>query len=94
MDYLTDKDYNEIAQKAYKLDPKENSSKEQLYKGSLIEVGNRQFQVIDAIGNSAEPTENSMQAMAVAPVDDQGNVDYNQVVVSYVGTNFGEKKIF
>lgn len=92
MDYLTDKDYNEIAQKAYKLDPKENSSKEQLYKGNLIEVGNRQFQVIDAIGNSAEPTENSMQAMAVAPVDDQGNVDYSQVVVSYVGTNFGEKK--
>ena len=33
-----------------------------------------------------------MQAMAVAPVDDQGNVDYSQVVVSYVGTNFGDKK--
>ncbi|WP_304948583.1 hypothetical protein [Streptococcus sinensis] len=47
MDYLTDKDCNEIAQKAYKLDPKENSSKEQLYKCNLIEVGNRQFQVID-----------------------------------------------
>lgn len=34
MDYLTEKDCNEIAQKAYKLDPKEK-----LYKGNLIEVG-------------------------------------------------------
>lgn len=89
---LTDKDYNIISKKAYSLDPKEYKAEEQYGVGKEFDVNGRKFRVIDAIGNSAEPTENSMQAMAVAPVDDQGNVDYSQVVVSYVGTNFGDKK--
>ena len=28
-----------------------------------------------------------MQAMAVAPVDKNGNVDYSHVVIAYAGTN-------
>ena len=31
-----------------------------------------------------------MQAMAVAPVDKNGNVDYSQVVIAYAGTNFAD----
>lgn len=49
MDYLTDKDCNEIVQKPYKLAPKE-----QLYKGDWIEVGNRQFKVTDASAESVK----------------------------------------
>ncbi|ORP06944.1 triacylglycerol lipase, partial [Streptococcus mitis] len=32
-------------------------------------------------------TSNGMQAMAVAPVDKNGNVDYSHVVIAYAGTN-------
>lgn len=92
MSKITEKDYKEIARTAYKFDPDNYKSEQQIKIGDSIDINGRQFQVIDAIGNSAEPTENSMQAMAVAPVDNQGNVDYSQVVVSYVGTNFGDKK--
>lgn len=88
---ITDADYNKIATRVYEIDPVDNPDK-QLSVGETIDINGRQFQVIDAIGNSAEPTDNSMQAMAVAPIDDKGNVDYSQVVVSYVGTNFGDKK--
>lgn len=88
---ITDADYNKIATYVYEIDPVDNPDK-QLSVGETIDINGRQFQVIDAMGNNAEPTDNSMQAMAVAPIDSQGNVDYSQVVVSYVGTNFGDKK--
>ncbi|KXT79360.1 hypothetical protein STRDD11_02307 [Streptococcus sp. DD11] len=87
---ITDKDYRRIVTYAYEVDPVDNPDK-QLSIGENIDVNGRQFQVIDATGNSAEPTDNSMQAMAVAPLDANGNVDYSQVVVSYVGTNFSDK---
>ncbi len=33
-----------------------------------------------------------MQAMAVAPLDEKGNVDTSQVVISYAGTNTSDFK--
>ena len=33
-----------------------------------------------------------MQAMAVAPLDEKGNVDTSQVVISYAGTNKSDCK--
>ena len=33
-----------------------------------------------------------MQAMAVAPLDEKGNVDTSQVVISYAGTNTSDVK--
>ena len=42
-----------------------------------------QFQVLKVKDN----TENGMQAMAVAPVDKNGQVDYSEVVIAYAGLN-------
>ena len=47
-------------------------------------VGNDRFKVIS---KPVDNTSNGMQAMAVAPVDKNGNVDYSHVVISYAGTN-------
>ncbi len=47
-------------------------------------VGNDRFKVIS---NPIDNTSNGMQAMAVAPVDKNGNVDYSHVVIAYAGTN-------
>ena len=47
-------------------------------------VANDRFKVI------SKPIDNTsigMQAMAVAPVDKNGNVDYGHVVIAYAGTN-------
>lgn len=91
MNSITDADYRKIADEVYKLDPIKQKNKDLQRKiGDLVDVNGRQFQVIDAIGNSAEPTTNNMQAMAVAPVDVNGNVDYSEVVIAYAGTNFGD----
>ncbi|MEX2785729.1 hypothetical protein AB3331_11280, partial [Streptococcus sp. H49] len=45
------------------------------------------FKVIEAIGNSANPTSNGMQAMAVAPIVD-GEPDTSQIVIAYAGSHF------
>ncbi|MHC4024659.1 hypothetical protein [Streptococcus sp. KHUD_018] len=77
---ITEKDYRYIADDVYKVDAlKVNRpySKDDL-------VGNDRFKVITKpIDNSS----NGMQAMAVAPVDKNGNVDYSHVVIAYAGTN-------
>ena len=39
------------------------------------------------ISKPIDNTSNGMQAMAVAPVDKNGNVDYSRVVIAYAGTN-------
>ncbi|WYK02114.1 hypothetical protein A5821_003257 [Enterococcus sp. 7F3_DIV0205] len=48
----------------------------------------QKYKVLKAEDN----TDNGMQAMAVAPVDDAGNVDTSQVVIAYAGTNFSDAK--
>ena len=47
-------------------------------------VANDRFKVIS---KPIDNTSNGMQAMAVAPVDKNGNVDYGHVVIAYAGTN-------
>ena len=77
---ITEKDYRYIADDVYKVDAlKVNRpySKDDL-------VGNDRFKVIT---NPIDNTSNGMQAMAVAPVDKKGNVDYSHVVIAYAGTN-------
>ena len=42
---------------------------------------------LKVISKPIDNTSNGMQAMAVAPVDKNGNVDYSHVVIAYAGTN-------
>ena len=77
---ITEKDYRYIADDVYKVDALKVSrpySKDDL-------VANDRFKVIS---NPIDNTSNGMQAMAVAPVDKNGNVDYSHVVIAYAGTN-------
>ena len=77
---ITEKDYRYIADDVYKVDALKVSrpySKDDL-------VANDRFKVIS---NPIDNTSNGMQAMAVAPVDKNGNVDYGHVVIAYAGTN-------
>ena len=80
MDY-TDKDYNILDKKVYDI-PKERYD----IGGTITTYDGREYRVIDIENN----TTNGMQAYAVAPVDKNNNTDYNQVVVSYAGTNMNE----
>ena len=77
---ITEKDYRYIADDVYKVDALKGSrpySKDDL-------VANDRFKVIS---NPIDNTSNGMQAMAVAPVNKNGNVDYSHVVIAYAGTN-------
>ena len=77
---ITEKDYRYIADDVYKVDALKVSrpySKDDL-------VANDRFKVIS---KPVDNTSNGMQAMAVAPVDKNGNVDYSHVVIAYAGTN-------
>ena len=77
---ITEKDYRYIADDVYKVDALKVSrpySKDDL-------VANDRFKVIS---KPIDNTSNGMQAMAVAPVDKNGNVDYSHVVIAYAGTN-------
>ena len=77
---ITEKDYRYIADDVYKVDALKVSrpySKDDL-------VANDRFKVIS---NPIDNTSNGMQAMAVAPVNKNGNVDYSHVVIAYAGTN-------
>ena len=84
---ITEKDYRYIADDVYKVDALKVSrpySKDDL-------VANDRFKVIS---NPIDNTSNGMQAMAVAPVDKNGNVDYSHVVIAYAGTNKDDIKDF
>ena len=60
MSKITEKDYKEIARTAYKFDPDNYKSEQQIQIGDPIDINGRKFQVIDAIGNSIELNYNSM----------------------------------
>ena len=82
---ITEKDYRYIADDVYKVDALKVSrpySKDDL-------VANDRFKVIS---NPIDNTSNGMQAMAVAPVNKNGNVDYSHVVIAYAGTNKDDVK--
>ncbi|WP_156402543.1 alpha/beta fold hydrolase, partial [Limosilactobacillus equigenerosi] len=76
----TDKDYNYIDEKAYDIASNRVPNNFKTY-------GNHNYKVIDIENNST----NGMQAYAVAPVKN-GKADYNNVVISYAGTDSGDMK--
>ena len=77
---MTDKNYREISDKVYKVDSGEHES---LIEGQII--GNK-YKILALEDNQ----NNGMQAMAVAPVNDRGEVDTRRIVIAYAGTNFSD----
>ncbi|HEM4158423.1 hypothetical protein HO477_02635 [Streptococcus suis] len=95
---ITEKNYNNISKKVYDLDPVKYPELEKQLKidDTFLSSGQR-FVVLQAEGNSLNPTDNGMQAMAVAPVkgyDVEGKliVDTSQIVIAYAGTNIKDSK--
>ncbi|AUW96071.1 hypothetical protein [Streptococcus pluranimalium] len=76
---VTEQDYNNLADDVYNV---ENSKSDEIVKKGSI-VGNDKYIVI----HSKDNPDNGMQAMAVAPVDKNGEVDYSEVVIAYAGLN-------
>ena len=77
---VTEEDYRYIVDDVYDVDSGKVSNP--IQEGRL--VANDRLKVIS---KPIDNTSNGMQAMAVAPVDKNGNVDYSHVVIAYAGTN-------
>ena len=82
---ITEKDYRYIVDDVYAVDS--HKVKVPLKEGAVVAQG--KFRIITA---PVDNTANGMQAMAVAPVDKNGNVDHSHVVISYAETNSSDIK--
>ena len=82
---ITEKDYRYIVDDVYAVDS--HKVEVPLKEGAVVAQG--KFRIITA---PVDNTANGMQAMAVAPVDKNGNVDHSHVVISYAGTNSSDIK--
>ena len=85
---ITDEQYRWIIDKSYwvdknKTDCEYHIEENKTYNFSDNDTRLGEFRVLSVKDN----TSNGMQAMAVAPVDKSGNVDYSHVVIAYAGTN-------
>ncbi|MGV3007249.1 hypothetical protein [Streptococcus pluranimalium] len=85
---VTEKQYRWIADHVYSVDHNKHDGqytkiKEKTYYFDRRNKNLGQFQVLKVEDN----TDNGMQAMAVAPVDKNGEADYSEVVIAYAGTN-------
>ena len=78
---INDRDYKEIARDVYRVDKRKYSR--------YLEENNtttNNYKVLKVEDNQ----NNGMQAMAVAPVNDRGEVDTSRIVIAYAGTNFSD----
>ena len=85
---ITDKNYNDIVDGVYNVDA--GKVKRPWRDDKIFKSDGQTFRVLSTKAN----TSNGMQAMAVAPVDKNGNVDYSHVVIAYAGTNKDDIKDF
>ena len=83
---IMDKNYHDIVDGVYNVDA--GKVKRPWRDDKIFKSNGQNFQVLKTKDN----TTNGMQAMAVAPVDKNGNVDYSQVVIAYAGTNSSDIK--
>jgi hypothetical protein len=83
---IMDKNYHDIVDGVYNVDA--GKVKRPWRDDKIFKSNGQNFQVLKTKDNTA----NGMQAMAVAPVDKNGNVDYSQVVIAYAGTNSSDIK--
>ena len=83
----TERDFRYIVDDVYAVDSLK--VKVPLKEGAIVAQG--KFKIITP---PVDNTSNGMQAMAVATVDKNGNVDYSHVVIAYAGTNSSDIKDF
>ena len=76
----TERDFRYIVDDVYAVDSLK--VKVPLKEGAIVAQG--KFKIITP---PVDTPSNGMQAMVVAPVDKNGNVDYSHVVIAYAGTN-------
>jgi len=86
---ITDKNYNKISNQVYRLDPKNKKYDPTLKEDTVRKFGGTTFKILKLKENSKT---DGMQAMAVAPLDEKGNVSTSQVVISYAETNISDFK--
>ncbi|MGL9766997.1 hypothetical protein IGK31_001029 [Enterococcus sp. DIV1288f] len=86
---FTDEQYNKFSEKVYWLDPNNKQYNPDMRENAMITDGKNEFKILKLRENSKT---DGMQAMAVAPLDEKGNVDTSQVVISYAGTNTSDFK--
>lgn len=86
---ITDKNYNKLNEVVYRIDPNHLYYDPTLKEGEIRKFSGTTFKILKLKENSKT---DGMQAMAVAPLDEKGNVDTSQVVISYAGTNTSDFK--
>ena len=79
---MSDKNYKEISMDVYSVDRKKENKP--LRENQKLTKSN--FKILRVEDNQ----NNGMQAMAVAPVNERGEVDTRRIVIAYAGTNFGD----
>ncbi|OTP26821.1 hypothetical protein [Enterococcus mundtii] len=86
---FSDKEYQEFSDKVYRLDPNDDKKYDSdMTEGTIFKI-DKKYKILKIQENSGS---DGMQAMAVAPLDEKGNVDTSQVVISYAGTNTSDFK--
>lgn len=83
---FSEKDYQQLSSTSYWVDKQHPENTEDLIEGTTIKINGKKVKILKVTDN----TENGMQAMAVAPIDKNGNVDTSQVIIAYAGTNFDD----
>lgn len=87
---ITDEQYNLISDRVYWLDPNDEKKYDSnLKEGAIRKLSGTEFKILKIKENSKT---DGMQAMAVAPLDTNGNVDISQVVIAFAGTNPSDLK--
>ena len=76
----SERDFQAFSNGAYDINKENTKIKE----GKIFNSSSRDFKIL-AVENNKD---NGMQAMAVAPVDSNGEVDTSQIVIAYAGTDF------
>ncbi|WP_181055177.1 hypothetical protein [Enterococcus mundtii] len=86
---FSDKQYQWLSDVVYWIDPNHPKHNTSFREGSINLINGTNFKILKLKENSKT---DGMQAMAVAPLDEKGNVDTSQVVISYAGTNTSDFK--
>ena len=76
---MTERLYYEISDEVYNVGKKRKSSDKNK---------DDKFKILKIQDNK----DNGMQAMAVAPINEKGEVDKRRIIISYAGTDFSDHK--
>ena len=81
---ITDRSYKEFLDNVYNIE----WDKKRYRVGEGLKVSEKQYKILALEDNQ----NNGMQAMAVAPVNDRGEVDTSEIVIAYAGTRFSDSR--